>query len=69
MVSENKRIFMVTSTTNISFASKKEVKIKKMETKVKKFSKKLLALFLAVVMAVGCFTSVVSVYGASKDPG
>lgn len=40
-----------------------------METKVKKFSKKLLALFLAVVMAVGCFTSVVSVYGASKDPG
>lgn len=40
-----------------------------METKVKKFSKKLLALFLAVVMAVGCFTSVITAYGASSDPG
>lgn len=39
-----------------------------METKVKKFSKKLLALFLAVLMAVSCFTGVISVYGASSDP-
>lgn len=38
-----------------------------METKVKKFSHKLLALFLAVVMALTCFTGVITASAASKD--
>ena len=36
-----------------------------MRTKAKKFSHKLLALFLAVIMALTCFTGVISAYGAS----
>ncbi|MGN1124005.1 MAG: hypothetical protein ACI4RR_06635, partial [Eubacterium sp.] len=36
-----------------------------MKTKAKKFSRKLLALFLAVLMALTCFTGVISAYGAS----
>lgn len=38
-----------------------------METKVKKFSHKLLALFLAIVMALTCFTGVITASAASKD--
>ena len=41
-----------------------------MKTKAKKFSKKLLALFLAVLMAVSCFAGTITSYGAiakSKD--
>lgn len=38
-----------------------------METKVKKFSHKLLALFLAVVMALTCFTGVITASAASND--
>lgn len=37
-----------------------------MRTKAKKFSHKLLALFLAVVMALTCFTGVISAYGATQ---
>ena len=36
-----------------------------MKTKAKKFSHKLLALFLAVVMALTCFTGVITAYGQS----
>ena len=35
-----------------------------MKTKAKKFSKKLLALFLAVLMAVSCFAGTITSYGA-----
>ena len=38
-----------------------------MKTKAKKFSRKLLALFMAVVMALTCFTGVLTAFGASKD--
>lgn len=38
-----------------------------MKTKTKKFSRKLLALFMAVVMALTCFTGVLTAFGASKD--
>lgn len=38
-----------------------------METKVKKFSHKLLALFMAVVMGLTCFSGVFSAYAASSD--
>ena len=38
-----------------------------MKTKAKKFSRKLLALFLAVLMAATCFTGVMTSYAASKD--
>ena len=37
-----------------------------MRTKAKKFSHKLLALLLAVVMALTCFTGVISAYGATQ---
>ena len=37
-----------------------------MKTKAKKFSNKLLALFLAVVMALTCFTGVLTAYAESK---
>ncbi|MGN0533448.1 MAG: hypothetical protein ACI4IK_03735 [Eubacterium sp.] len=38
-----------------------------MKTKAKKFSHKLLALFMAVVMALTCFTGVLTAFGASND--
>lgn len=38
-----------------------------MKTKAKKFSHKLLALFLAVLMAATCFTGVMTSYAASSD--
>ncbi len=38
-----------------------------MKTKVKKFSHKLLALFLAVLMALTCFSGVLTAYGSSND--
>lgn len=38
-----------------------------MKTKAKKFSRKLLALFLAVLMAATCFTGVMTSYAASYD--
>lgn len=38
-----------------------------METKVKKFSKKLVALFLAVLMVVSCFSGTLTAFAASYD--
>ena len=37
-----------------------------MRSKAKKFSHKLLALFLAVIMALTCFTGVITAYGATQ---
>lgn len=37
-----------------------------MKTKAKKFSKKLLALFMAIVMGVTCFSGVITSYGATS---
>ena len=38
-----------------------------MKTKAKKFSKKLLALFMAIVMGVTCFSGAISAYGITKS--
>lgn len=38
-----------------------------MKTKAKKFSRKLLALLMAVIMGLTCFTGAISSFAASSD--